>query len=131
MSDVCLNIYNSVPDPQWMNQCMPSIYLILFQLIIILCKLKTSLNILDELAPFIDEPIADSSILPSFLVSKLTRMHVKVALGGDGGDELFGGYQHYQNILWYCIHEMDPNNFLNLCQILLQNFLQVFLAEIE
>jgi len=76
---------------------------------------KPSLNILDELAPFIDEPIADSSILPSFLVSKLTRMHVKVALGGDGGDELFGGYQHYQNILRdVTFMKWIPNAFLNL-----------------
>ena len=59
---------------------------------------RPSLDILDELEPFIDEPIADSSILPSFLISRLTRRHVTVALGGDGGDELFGGYQHYQNV---------------------------------
>jgi len=58
-----------------------------------------SLDLLDELAPFIDEPIADSSILPTFLVSRMTRQHVTVALGGDGGDELYGGYRHYQNAL--------------------------------
>lgn len=58
-----------------------------------------SLEVLDDLAPFIDEPIADSSILPTFLISRLTRQHVSVALGGDGGDELFGGYRHYQNVL--------------------------------
>jgi len=58
-----------------------------------------SLDLLDTLAPFIDEPIADSSILPSFLVSRMTRQHVTVALGGDGGDELYGGYRHYQNAL--------------------------------
>ena len=60
---------------------------------------KLSLEILDDFAQFIDEPIADSSLLPSYLVSRLTRSHVTVALGGDGGDELFGGYHHYQNIL--------------------------------
>ena len=60
---------------------------------------QPSLDLLDELAPFVDEPIADSSILPMFLISRLTRRHVIVALGGDGGDELYGGYRHYQAAL--------------------------------
>jgi asparagine synthase (glutamine-hydrolysing) len=54
-----------------------------------------SLDTLTEYSPFIDEPLADSSLLPSYMVSKLTAQHVKVALGGDGGDELFGGYGDY------------------------------------
>ncbi len=56
---------------------------------------QPSLDILDEIAPFIDEPIADSSLIPAYMVSKLTARYVKVALGGDGGDELFGGYSDY------------------------------------
>lgn len=60
---------------------------------------KPSLHVLDELAPFVDEPLADSSILPTYLISQLTAEHVKVALGGDGGDELYGGYRHYQQPL--------------------------------
>ncbi len=54
---------------------------------------------IEEILPLIDEPLADSSIIPSYLICKLTRKHAKVALGGDGGDELFGGYRHYQNVL--------------------------------
>jgi asparagine synthase (glutamine-hydrolysing) len=42
-----------------------------------------------------DEPIVDSSIFPTYLICNLVSKHCKVALGGDGGDELFGGYNHY------------------------------------
>lgn len=54
-----------------------------------------SMDVFDEIAEFIDEPLADSSIIPAYLVSRLTASHVKVALGGDGGDELFAGYGDY------------------------------------
>lgn len=50
---------------------------------------------LDDILNHFDEPFADSSALPTYLVSKMTSEHVKVALTGDGGDEVFGGYNKY------------------------------------
>jgi len=50
------------------------------------------LAVLPEVLPFLDEPLADASLLPTYLLSRFTRGTVTVALGGDGGDELLAGY---------------------------------------
>ena len=53
------------------------------------------LEIVPLLGEILDEPMADGSIVPTFLLARLARRHVTVALGGDGGDELFAGYPTY------------------------------------
>ena len=58
-----------------------------------------TIDLLPALARQFDEPLADHSILPTYLVSRAIRPHARVALGGDGGDELFGGYDHYSWLL--------------------------------
>ena len=56
----------------------------------------TALKTLPEIVAGLDEPLGDSSIIPTYCLARFTREHVKVALGGDGGDELFGGYSTLQ-----------------------------------
>jgi len=57
---------------------------------------ELALETMDELWKFLDEPLADASIIPTYFLSKMTRRKVTVALAGEGGDELFGGYPTYQ-----------------------------------
>ena len=57
---------------------------------------EQTIELLPHLKDWFDEPFADFSCFPTFLVSEFAREHITVALSGDGGDEIFGGYKWYQ-----------------------------------
>lgn len=76
------------------------------------------LDLVPRLADFIDEPLGDSSFIPTFLLSEFTRQQVKVALGGDGGDELFAGYSTLQ-----------AHRLMRPYQVLVPEWLRGYLAD--
>lgn len=65
------------------------------------CTEKETFDIIRDHAYYYDEPFADSSSIPTTLISKLAKQHVTVALSGDGGDETFAGYNRYDYLMKY------------------------------
>ena len=69
---------------------------------------EDSLAIIPKILDALDEPLADASIIPTFLLSKFARERVIVALGGDGGDELFAGYPTFQADILARVYSLFP-----------------------
>src|ERR1041385_3124555 len=65
-------------------------------------------NLVGEIGAWMDEPCSDPSLVPTYLLSRFTRKHVTVALGGDGGDELFAGYPMYAGLRWAEFYKRVP-----------------------
>jgi len=65
-------------------------------------------NLVGEIGSWMDEPFSDPSLVPTYLLSRFTRKHVTVALGGDGGDELFAGYPTYAGLRWAEFYKRVP-----------------------
>ncbi|MBF0529813.1 MAG: asparagine synthase (glutamine-hydrolyzing) [Deltaproteobacteria bacterium] len=98
---------------------------------------RQAMDVIPHLPELYDEPFADASQIPTFLVAQLTRQHVIVALSGDAGDELFGGYDRYARCeklwrqisrvprpLWECarrtINGVSPAKWNSLLSLMLK-----------
>jgi len=78
------------------------------------CGPRDLLDLIDDVFQINDEPFADASIIPTYLLSKFTRQNVTVALGGDGGDELMAGYPTFQALKFAKIYRYFPRAFRKL-----------------
>jgi asparagine synthase (glutamine-hydrolysing) len=85
---------------------------------------QQAISVIDRLPQLYDEPFSDSSQIPTFLVSNMTRKSVKVSLSGDGGDELFGGYNRY-----FKTHQWWDK--INITPLILRKFLSRQLLSIS
>jgi asparagine synthase (glutamine-hydrolysing) len=89
----------------------------------IYCTEKEAIDLIPELSYFYDEPFADSSALPTTLVSKLAKQDVTVALSADAGDEVFAGYNRYDYLLRYGKKMEQIPNFVRQPLSSLMNFI--------
>ena len=86
---------------------------------------RQAMDVIPQMPQLYDEPFADSSQIPTFLVSQLARKHVTVSLSGDGGDELFYGYSVYSLLFrrWEIARRVNIDN--RVIQGMILKFLQV------
>ncbi|NLG17164.1 MAG: asparagine synthase (glutamine-hydrolyzing) [Fibrobacter sp.] len=84
-------------------------------------SLQTAKDLLESIISRLDEPMGDSSLLPTFLLCKETRQHVTVALGGDGADELFAGYDPFRALhLAEMYSKLTPRPLHKAVQMIIQ-----------
>lgn len=79
-----------------------------------ICTPDDVINLIPKLVQVYDEPFADSSALPSLFLNSVTKRHVTVALSGDGGDESFFGYNHFDSVAKFVKLNKIPTSFRNL-----------------
>ncbi len=76
-------------------------------------SVEKAADLISEIGSWLDEPMSDGSLIPTFLLSRFVRKHVTVALGGDGGDEIFAGYPMYFAHKVASIYGKIPSVFRN------------------
>jgi asparagine synthase (glutamine-hydrolysing) len=82
---------------------------------------KKAMEVIPKIPYIYDEPFSDSSQIPTYLISQLAKQHVKVALSGDGGDELFCGYNRYAM----------SKNFLNILNLMPSSFRKIVASGLQ
>ena len=85
--------------------------------------------LVNEIISTCDEPFADSSAIPSYMIAKEVSNNLKVALSGDGGDEIFGGYRKYIAYRWNSFFKLIPDSYQKSLGKFLPNFKHTSLSD--